>query len=81
MKLLGRSAALLFLVLLQAGCNRSQPPLTIRLAGDEWFLKSLVKTGMIAAYEQKTGVRIEVLNRNDRTIMKDLDQGAGEFRI
>jgi multiple sugar transport system substrate-binding protein len=78
MKLLGRSAALLLLVLLQAGCSRTQPPpLTIRLAGDEWFLKSLVKTGMIPAYEQKTGVRVEVLNRNDRTIMKDLDQGAG----
>jgi multiple sugar transport system substrate-binding protein len=77
MKLLGRSATLLFLVLLQAGCNRTQPPLTIRLAGDEWFLKSLVKNGLIPAYEQKTGVHIEVLNRNDRTIMKDLDQGAG----
>ena len=86
MKLLGRRAVQSrshpSLVLLQAGCSRSpQPPLTIRLAGDEWFLKSLVKTGMIAAYEQKTGVRVEVLNRNDRTIMKDLDQGAGEFRI
>ena len=48
------------------------------MAGDEWFLKSLVKTGMIAAYEQKTGVHVEVLNRNDRTIMKDLDQGKAE---
>jgi len=80
MKLLGRSAALLFLVLLQAGCTRSQPPLIIRLAGDEWFLKSLVKTGMISAYEEKTGVRVEVLNRNDRTIMKDLDHDAGDSK-
>jgi len=77
MKSLGRNVTLLILVLLQVGCNKPQPPLTIRLAGDEWFLKSLVKTGMIAAYEQKTGVHVEVLNRNDRTIMKDLDQGAG----
>jgi multiple sugar transport system substrate-binding protein len=80
MKSLGRNVALLLLVLLQVGCNKPQPPLTIRLAGDEWFLKSLVKTGMIAAYEQKTGVHVEVLNRNDRTIMKDLDQGKADSR-
>src|SRR5271156_6362968 len=78
MKSLGRNVTLLILVLLQVGCNKPQPPLTIRLAGDEWFLKSLVKTGMIAAYEQKTGVHVEVLNRNDRTIMKDLDQGKAD---
>ncbi len=64
------------MVLLQAGCSRKSQPLTIRLAGDEWFLKSLTKTGMIAAYEQKTGVRVEVLDRNDRTIMNDLNRGA-----
>jgi multiple sugar transport system substrate-binding protein len=73
------SRAVLFLmVLLPAGCSRSSPPpTTIRLAGDEWFLKSLTKTGMIAAYEQKTGVHVEVLDRNDRKIMADLDRGAG----
>jgi multiple sugar transport system substrate-binding protein len=76
MKSLGRNVTLLIMVLLQVGCNKAQPPLTVRLAGDEWFLKSLVKTGKIAAYEQKTGVHVEVLNRNDRTIMKDLDQNA-----
>ena len=50
------SRAVLFLmVLLPAGCSRSsQQPITLRLAGDEWFLKSLTKTGMIAAYEQKS---------------------------
>jgi multiple sugar transport system substrate-binding protein len=61
---------------MQAGCSRSSQPVTIRLAGDEWFLKSLTKTGMIAAYQQKTGVRVEVLDRNDRKIMTDLDHGA-----
>src|SRR5271170_2606671 len=81
MKSLGRNVTLLILVWLQVGCNKPQPPLTIRLAGDEWFLKSLVKTGMIAAYEQKTGVHVEVLNRNDRTIMKDLDQGKPGYDV
>ncbi|HET6219315.1 MAG TPA: extracellular solute-binding protein [Acidobacteriaceae bacterium] len=65
------------MVLLPAGCRKSsQQPIAIRLAGDEWFLKSLTKTGMIAAYEQKTGVHVEVLDRNDRKIMADLDRGA-----
>lgn len=77
MRLLGtpRILALLFLACLQAGCSKSSPPLTIRVAGDDWFLKSLDKTGMIDAYQQKTGERIELLNRNDRTIMKELDGG------
>src|SRR5258708_32568067 len=71
-------AVLFLMVLLPAGCSRSaHQPITIRLAGDEWFLKSLTKTGMIAAYEQKTGVHVEVLDRNDRKIMNDLDRGAG----
>ena len=70
------SKALLILVFFELGCSRKSQPLTIRLAGDEWFLKSLTKTGMIAAYEQKTGVRVEVLDRNDRTIMNDLNRGA-----
>lgn len=69
-------AALFILVLFETGCSEKSQPLTIRLAGDEWFLKSLTKTGMIAAYEQKTGTRVEVLDRNDRTIMNDLNRGA-----
>ena len=50
-------------------------PLTIRLAGDEWFLDSLTKTGLIADFEQKSGIHVEVLHKNDRTIMSDLDRG------
>ncbi len=70
-------AAVLLLSLLQSGCSSSSQPVTIRIAGDEWFLKSLVKTGMIANYEQKNGVHVEVVYRNDRSIMADLDRGAG----
>ena len=51
-------------------------PLTIRLAGDEWFLDLLTKTGLISDFEQKNGVHVEVLHKNDRTIMGDLDRGA-----
>jgi len=67
--------ALLIPVLLQIGCAKSKP-VTLKLAGDEWFLNSLTKSGMIEVYEQKSGVRIEVLHKNDRTIMSDLDHGA-----
>ena len=51
-------------------------PVTIRLAGDEWFLNSLTRTGMISAFEQKTGLRVEVLHENDRDILRDLDHGT-----
>jgi ABC-type glycerol-3-phosphate transport system substrate-binding protein len=68
--------ALVVLLCLQTGCSKSPQPVTIRLAGDDWFLKSLTKTGLIAGYEAKTGVRVEVLDRNDRKIMADLDLGT-----
>jgi multiple sugar transport system substrate-binding protein len=73
-----RLVALLCVACLPIGCKKSAPPpLAIKVAGDDWFLKSLEKTGMIAGYEQKTGERIELLNKNDRTIMKDLDGAPG----
>lgn len=50
-------------------------PVTIRLAGDEWFLNSLTRTGTIAAFEQKTGIHVQVLHELDRDIMSDLDRG------
>ena len=83
MKRLCRSAwantpllTLLVLTWFQVGCRKSPQPVTIRVAGDDWFLKSLTKTGKIAGYEEKAGVRVEVLDRNDRKIMADLDRGA-----
>jgi len=66
--------ALFVLVVLQLSCVRKHPS-TIRLAGDEWFLDSLTKTGLIADFEQKNGVRIEVVHKNDLTIMSELDRG------
>lgn len=68
-------AALLLVDLLAPGCKRSQP-VPIRLAGDAWFLNSITKTGMIASFERSTGIQVQVLDRNDRTIMSDLDQGS-----
>jgi len=49
-------------------------PVTIRLAGDEWFLDSLTKTGLIPAYEQQSGVQVVVLHQNDQQIMATLDR-------
>jgi multiple sugar transport system substrate-binding protein len=74
-----KAIALLFslLVLIFPEPGRAQTsPLTIRLAGDEWFLDSLTKTGLIADFEHKSGVRVEVLHKNDHTIMSDLDRGS-----
>src|SRR5579862_1174900 len=80
-----RRIALLFLVLLSLGMvlhasTLPGSPATIRLAGDEWFLDSLTKTGMIAEFEQKTGIHVEVLHKNDRTILSDLDGGSSSDR-
>jgi multiple sugar transport system substrate-binding protein len=68
-------AALLVAVLLATGCKKSQP-VPIRVAGDAWFLDSLTKTGTIGSFERSTGIQVEVLDRDDRTIMSDLDRGS-----
>ena len=67
--------ALFVLVVLQP-VGAQTPPVNIRMAGDEWFLDSLTKTGLIADFEQKSGIRVEVVHKNDRTIMSDLDRGS-----
>lgn len=55
----------------------AQQPITLRLAGDEWFLKSLAKTELIPDFERKTSIHINVIFKNDRAIMGDLDHAAG----
>jgi ABC-type glycerol-3-phosphate transport system substrate-binding protein len=50
-------------------------PVTIRLAGDEWFLRALTGTGLIESYERQSGVRVQVIFKNDRAIMSELDRG------
>jgi multiple sugar transport system substrate-binding protein len=62
------------LVPLSFGQNQ---PATLRLAGDEWFLKSLTKTEMISAFERQTGIHVEVVFKNDNAIMGDLDHTGG----
>src|ERR1700751_14291 len=49
-------------------------PITIRLAGDEWFLDSLTKAGFLPTYEKQSGVHVIVLHQNDKQIMATLDR-------
>ena len=65
----------LFLFLLRLEPLQAQT-VVLRLAGDEWFLTSLTKTQMLAVFEKQTGIHVDVVYRNDRAIMSDLDRGA-----
>jgi hypothetical protein len=47
----------------------------IRVAGDEWFLDSITKAQVIPGFEKQTSIQVEILHRNDQTIMSDLDRG------
>jgi len=62
----------LFSVALPPGHAQKQRS-TIRLAGDEWFLNSLVKSGAIPDFEKQTGIQVEVINKNDRVIISELE--------
>jgi multiple sugar transport system substrate-binding protein len=78
MKILSHVFLLLFLLSLHAIAQ--QQSITLRLAGDEWFLKSLTSTALLPAFERQTGIHVEVVFKNDRNIMSDLDRtnGVGE---
>lgn len=70
---------LLLVIASQVSCGRQQA-LTLCLAGDEWFLDSLTKTGMIPVFERQSGIRVEVLHQNDRAIMAALDHPPSSKR-
>jgi multiple sugar transport system substrate-binding protein len=51
-------------------------PITIRIAGDEWFLRSLTTTGLIDSFERQSGIHVQVIFKNDRAIMGELDAAS-----
>ncbi|MGH9432492.1 MAG: ABC transporter substrate-binding protein [Terriglobia bacterium] len=55
------------------GCKRNRP-VTIRLAGDAWFLNALTRTGKIAEFEKKTGIQVDVIHIHDEAIVTELDK-------
>jgi multiple sugar transport system substrate-binding protein len=65
----------LYLLLAQISYAENKPTV-IRLAGDEWFLTSLTKTGLLDSFEKQNGIRVEVVFKKDRAIMYDLDAAA-----
>lgn len=75
-RIAANSALILSLAIFQCPGSLPATSATVRLAGDEWFLSSLTKTGTIADFERKTGIQVEVLFENDRTIMSHLDRGS-----
>lgn len=67
--------ALAFVFLLACAVQAQEhPAVTLRLAGDEWFLKSLTNTGLLPDFERKTGIHVDVVFHNDRAIMRELDR-------
>jgi multiple sugar transport system substrate-binding protein len=60
-------------ILLLSGCRKTEPQ-TIRVVGDEWFLSTLEKAGVVSAFEKRTGAHVKLIYENDREIMKHLDQ-------
>lgn len=66
----------LFLIAAAANSRAQTAPTTILLAGDEWFLRALISTGLIENYEHQSGVHVRVIFKNDRAIMSELDSGS-----
>ncbi len=67
---------LLVALLFSSLAGAQNEPVTLRLVGDEWFLKALTQTGATSRFERQTGIHVDLVFKNDRTIMADLDRGA-----
>ncbi len=55
-------------------------PNTIRIAGDEWFLRALTGTRLIESFERQSGIQVQVIFKNDRAIEGELDQASAANR-
>lgn len=66
------TAALTSLAML-IGCKQNRK-VTVRLAGDAWFLNALARTGKITAFEKKTGIQVDVIHTHDEAIVAELDK-------
>lgn len=64
----------IFIFALAPTSRAQSEPTTIRVAGDEWFVRALTSTGLIESYERQSGIRVQVIFKNDRAIMGELDQ-------
>jgi multiple sugar transport system substrate-binding protein len=67
---------LLPVILILLSACRHRAHITLRLAGDDWFLKTLTDTRMIPEFEEQSGFRVFVVRENDKKIMSELDRGA-----
>lgn len=74
MSIKSQSTLTLITLLFYSLARAQSAPVSLRLAGDEWFLKALTQTDATAAFERQTGIHVAVIFKNDRTIMADLDR-------
>jgi multiple sugar transport system substrate-binding protein len=72
--------ALIVLAVLQLHCRRSQP-ITIRFAGEKWFLDDLTKTNMIGAFERQTGIQVEVIHKDHQALVAELEQKPVSHKV
>jgi len=54
--------------------SAQEKALTLRLAGDEWFLNSLTRSQALATFEKQSGIPVEVVEESDHKIMAELDR-------
>lgn len=52
--------------------SRGQSPVTIRFAGEAWFLDPFVKANMIPDFERKTGIQVELIRKNHEVLVSEL---------
>lgn len=50
--------------------------MTIRFAGEAWFLDPFVKTNRIPEFERKTGIHVELIRKNHEALLSELPESS-----
>ena len=68
------------LAVLISACRSAKEPVTIRLIGEAYApLDALTK--MKGAFEQKTGIKVEVIQKDHQAVVSELDQELSSRRV
>lgn len=55
---------------------RGESPVTIRFAGEAWFLDPFVKTNSVPEFERKMGIHVELIRKNHEALLSELGENS-----
>ena len=71
-----RKLSLVTFLLIPGALLRGESPVTIRFAGEAWFLDPFVKTNRIPEFETKTGIHVDLIRKSHEALLSELGDNS-----